>query len=79
MVTVVLRIVQRSPYVHMGKLFFVSSTPSVLQFAIIQFAICSSSIIQKIPNKNANTTLVYRIATSYVAIEMRITKIAVKN
>ena len=37
------------------------------------------AIIQKIPNKNANTTLVYRIATSDVAIEMRITKIAVKN
>ena len=30
----VLQIVQRSPYIHMGKLLFVSSTLSLLQFVV---------------------------------------------
>ena len=35
MVTAVLGIVQRSPYIHMDKLLFMSSTPSLLQFAFV--------------------------------------------
>ena len=34
-VTVVLEIVQRSSYIHMGKFLFVSSTPSLLQIVAI--------------------------------------------
>ena len=34
-VTVVLEIVQRSSYIHMGKLLFVSSTPSLLWFDVV--------------------------------------------
>ena len=37
------------------------------------------AIIQKIPYKNVNTDLIYRIATNDVAIEMRIIKIAIKS
>ena len=35
MVTVVLGIIQMSPYIYMGKLLFVSSTPSLLQFVVV--------------------------------------------
>ena len=34
-VTGILEIVQRSPYIHMGKLLFMSSMPTLLQFVVV--------------------------------------------
>ena len=35
LVAVVLGIVQRSPYIHMGKILFMSSTPNLLHFIAV--------------------------------------------
>ena len=37
-VTVVPGIVQKNPYIHMGKLLFVSSMPNLLQFVVVDLA-----------------------------------------